>query len=184
MKCYCKLRTETGYEKFQCVFQNGKNLFVEYQSLLRRNGLKRLAERNEKVCVKHVVIDSRPVMLRSKKESDLVLSNNDLQKEFIRFFKHAEKLSVSLQFVHAAAFDEMSCANKYGMIRGKRLDESDIIKRTKFHKLENKGSDMPSVSTPGIRCLPPSAGLSKLSGRRKKGILLQIALDQVKNDTA
>lgn len=41
-----------------------------------------------------------------------MLSKNELKKEFLGLFKHTERLSVSLELVHAADLEEPSFTKK------------------------------------------------------------------------
>lgn len=76
-----------------------ESLFVSYQSLLRRNGLKWLTQENQTVAVMHVLSAVRPVSLQIRLRSDLSLTHHRLENDFKGFMAHAIKLSEAFQLV-------------------------------------------------------------------------------------
>lgn len=60
-----------------------KNLFLDYQKLLRKHGLIWMVEEEqEKVPVKHVISEIRPEKLRTRLESDISFTHHPLKKNF------------------------------------------------------------------------------------------------------
>lgn len=106
-----------------------KNLFVEYQGLLRRHGLEWLAVENQKVCVQHIISFVCPTKLRSRLESDLAFFKHELKKDLLEFFKPAQRLSDAFQLVDSGARDESTSSFDRCKGSGKWSDESHALRR-------------------------------------------------------
>lgn len=60
-----------------------------------------MAEKNEKVYAKHIIIHSRPVKLCLRVVPDLAYSRNELNKGFLGHSEYADRLSVFFQLFDA-----------------------------------------------------------------------------------
>lgn len=59
-----------------------ENLFVSYHALIKRHGLSRILEDNQKFAVYHVLSAIRPNILKERLTSDLEFSHHELRKTF------------------------------------------------------------------------------------------------------
>ena len=78
-----------------------KSLFIQYHSLLAKQGLSWIISDNQKLAVSHVLSAIRPNYLKERLESDLNFSHYNLKKDFNEFLLHAVKVSEAFQIVDA-----------------------------------------------------------------------------------
>lgn len=76
-----------------------QNLFKQYMTILRRNGLPWIINDNQKVAVQHVLSQMRPTSLQNLLESDFNFSNYDLRKDCKGFMSYCVRLSEPFQLV-------------------------------------------------------------------------------------
>lgn len=76
-----------------------ENLFIQYQSLLRRHGLTWLPKINAKISLKHFLFVIRPQRLSQRLESDLKIAHLSLKYDLKAFIKHAIRLEEASQLL-------------------------------------------------------------------------------------
>ena len=70
-----------------------QNIFVDYHSILSRNGVSWLVTENEKQAISHVLSAIHPAILKDSIKLDMELSEHELKKDFKGFVKHSMELS-------------------------------------------------------------------------------------------
>lgn len=83
-----------------------KNLFPDYHTLLRKNGLIWIMDEPEKVAMQHVLSAIRPAKLRTCLESEIEFAHHNLKKEFTKFFQHSTKISEAFVIVDSGALEK------------------------------------------------------------------------------
>ena len=78
-----------------------KSLFIQYHSLLAKQGLSWIISDNQKLAVSHVLSAIGPNYLKERLESDLNFSHYNLKKDFNGFLLHVVKVSKAFQIVDA-----------------------------------------------------------------------------------
>lgn len=76
-----------------------QDLFSQYHTILRRNGLKWIINENQKIAVGQVLSAIQPLVLRDRLTSDLLFSHHHLKKDFPGFMKHSIELAKAFQLV-------------------------------------------------------------------------------------
>eukprot|EP00171_Calliarthron_tuberculosum_P022654 IDg22654t1 len=80
----------------ECPKSRMANLFISYFVLLKKHGCEWVIESSPKIAVQHVMSKIRPQWLKSRIESDLRLSHQELKRNFHKFKKHCAKLASAM----------------------------------------------------------------------------------------
>lgn len=88
------------------VISRMNNLFVGYQTVLRKNGLSWVVAENPKVAVQQVLSAIHSPKIQSSLSSDMELAHIDIGKDFSKYYAHAKKLSEAFDLVHGGALDD------------------------------------------------------------------------------
>lgn len=76
-----------------------QNLFIDYHSLLTKQGLKLIVSDNQKLAERQGLSAIRPVSLRARLHLKPQFSHHDLKEDFNKFLNYAVKLLVAFQIV-------------------------------------------------------------------------------------
>lgn len=77
-----------------------QNLFVQYHTILLRNGLSWIIKDKQKVAFYHFLSAISLATLQTRLKSDLYFSNYDLRRDFKGFLKHAIPLFEAFELVY------------------------------------------------------------------------------------
>jgi len=75
-------------------------VFLDYRSLLRREGMSWIIDRNPKLAIRHVLSVVKPALLKERLEQDLCLAKVELKKDFRGFMNHALRLSEAFDMIY------------------------------------------------------------------------------------
>ena len=90
-----------------------QTLFVDYHSILTRQGIAWTIKYNQKLAITHVLSAVKPKSLRERLQAYLSFSRHDLRKNFQGFLSHAIKLSETFQIVDAVLRKRRKDAEKW-----------------------------------------------------------------------
>lgn len=122
--------------KYTDVGSKMKDLFVQYNSILTKNGLKWVLEDNQKLAVSQVLNDVCPAALKERLDEDLKFTYPRMKKEFKDFLKHAVNVAQDFQTSHVGASSIHGTEPKNNSTNRKQTDAKNNRDKSKDMKKE------------------------------------------------